>query len=82
MKKFVQRVDVELKSMAEQQKAVIRKEVQTEISGLAVIEDHAGGRAPTEHGHCPSQPAAWRRHKTTRRQIREDSGLFPSARRR
>ncbi|WP_181008613.1 hypothetical protein [Sphingomonas montanisoli] len=49
MERFVQRVDIELRSMAEQQKAVIRNEVQTEISGHAVIEDHAAGRAPSEY---------------------------------
>jgi NhaP-type Na+/H+ or K+/H+ antiporter len=47
--RFLRRVDVELRTIAEEQKGVVRQEVQMEMSANAVIEDQAVGRAPDNY---------------------------------
>lgn len=47
--RFMQKVDAELRAIAEQQMGVARQVVQAEQSGAHVIEDTLIGKAPTEY---------------------------------
>lgn len=46
--RFLQRVDLELRVLADERRGEIRKEVQAEMSAKALIDDQLHGTAPTD----------------------------------
>lgn len=47
--RFLRRVDAELQADIARTKGMVREEVQTEISGRAIIDDTISGKAPEEY---------------------------------
>lgn len=47
--RFLRRVDVELRALAEEHKAELRGEVQAEMSASNIIDDHITGSAPATY---------------------------------